>query len=160
MFETVITITIATTLSLLFIRLVLQMCLDSSCDRYQSLPHWLLRFTNSNVAAKSRLPAHSRRTSKAQAPSLKTLELYSTPQDVARAALRLLAASDFHPLDHELAAAILAVQVCDWHAIKHLKHPDATREFKDQFAIQYPVWKMLLQVANGTKHPTVQHPRY
>lgn len=84
--------------------------------------------------------------------------MYSTPQDVARAALRLLDASDFHPLDHELAAAILAVQVCDWHAIKCLKHPDATREFKKQFATQYPAWKMLLQVANGTKHPTVRRP--
>ena len=43
MFDTVITITIATMLSLFFVRLVVQMCLDSACDRYQSIPHWLLR---------------------------------------------------------------------------------------------------------------------
>ena len=46
MFDTVITITIATMLSLFFVRLVVQMCLDSACDRYQSIPHWLLRLTN------------------------------------------------------------------------------------------------------------------
>ena len=46
MLDTVITIAISATLSILVIRLAVQMWLDSACDRYSSLPKWLLRFTN------------------------------------------------------------------------------------------------------------------
>ena len=46
MLDTVITISISATLSILVIRLGVQMWLDSACDRYDSLPKWLLRFTN------------------------------------------------------------------------------------------------------------------
>jgi hypothetical protein len=46
MLDTVITISISVTLSILVIRIVVQMWLDSACDRYSNLPKWLLRFTN------------------------------------------------------------------------------------------------------------------
>ena len=46
MLDTVITISISATLSILVIRIAVQMWLDSACDRYSNLPKWLLRFTN------------------------------------------------------------------------------------------------------------------
>ena len=46
MLDTVITLSTSATLSILVIRLGEQMWLDSACDRYNSLPKWLLRFAN------------------------------------------------------------------------------------------------------------------
>lgn len=84
---------------------------------------------------------------------------YSSPQDVARAALRLLSSSDYvSHLDLELSAVLLAVHVCDWHAIRTLGHPDTGPEFKEAFGNQFPNWKILLSIANGTKHPKARHP--
>ena len=46
MLDTVITISISALLSILVIRLAVQMWLDTACDRYSTLPKWLLRFAN------------------------------------------------------------------------------------------------------------------
>jgi hypothetical protein len=91
--------------------------------------------------------------------SAMTAEPYSTPQDVARAALRLLSMSDYiHPIDLELSAAILAVQICDWHAIRLLNQSDVSSQLKADFGAEYPNWQILRSIANGTKHPTTKHP--
>jgi hypothetical protein len=78
---------------------------------------------------------------------------------MARAALRFLSTSEFiNHLDLELSAVLLAVHVCDWHAIRLLAQPDASANFKEAFAIRFPDWDILRSIANGTKHPKTRHP--
>jgi hypothetical protein len=82
--------------------------------------------------------------------------LYATARDLAEAALRLLEerrGEDRVGLDIEMAAALLAVHVCDWHYIKTLGHSRATDADKRAFAAIYPDWNILREIANGTKHP-------
>lgn len=82
--------------------------------------------------------------------------MYAAARDLAEAALRLLEErrrEERVGLDIEIAAALLAVQVCDWHCIKVLGHSKATDADKRAFAAAYPDWNILREIANGTKHP-------
>jgi hypothetical protein len=59
--------------------------------------------------------------------------------------------------DIEMAAAVLAVHVCDWHYVRGLGHARAADTDKQQFATAYPGWDILRKIANGTKHPEARN---
>jgi hypothetical protein len=86
--------------------------------------------------------------------------MYANARQLAQGALRLLeqVQGDDTAYDREMAAAILAVQVCDWHYIKTLGKVDAEAADKKTFAGMYPGWDILLAIANGTKHPKPRYP--
>lgn len=78
--------------------------------------------------------------------------MFTTPDDLARAALELLKLADLtEPRTAlELSAAILASHVFEWH-FRHTstRGKDARREFEQK----HPEWSILREIANGTKHP-------
>jgi hypothetical protein len=87
--------------------------------------------------------------------------VYQTSIDVARASLRLLDMAKTIPeksADLEIAAAMLAVHVCDWHLVRGLGRADATKFDKTQFGEDFPDWHVLLSIVNGTKHPKMIYP--
>jgi hypothetical protein len=85
--------------------------------------------------------------------------LYATARDLAEAALRLLEKHRDNrvSLDIEMAAALLAVHVCDWHYLNVLRHPKVTDADKRAFAKMYPDWNVLREIVNGTKHPELKN---
>jgi hypothetical protein len=48
---------------------------------------------------------------------------------------------------------MMAVHVCDWHYLPE----NASPAKKEQFGQDFPDWKVLRAIANGTKHPGAKH---
>jgi len=82
--------------------------------------------------------------------------MFRNARDVAEAALQLvemarIASRGGEPQQVaalEIAAAVLAVHVSDWHVREH-GHADARREMFEAFS---PEWEVLRQLSRGLKH--------
>ena len=95
--------------------------------------------------------------------------MFQSAADVAKAALHLLTLEETtdqfgHKMSkagYELAAAILANQVYDWHYHRRLgrgRNDKQASKHKEAFKRRYPSWKTLRQIANGAKHPHSKWP--
>jgi hypothetical protein len=80
--------------------------------------------------------------------------MFKQPSDLAKAALNLLELIDSVGEDKigilELAAAIMASAVLDWHCFHKRMRKSAGHA---EFARDYPEFRLLQEMANGTKHP-------
>ncbi|WP_267428293.1 hypothetical protein [Methylobacterium sp. GC_Met_2] len=82
--------------------------------------------------------------------------MFQNARDVAEAALQLVemarVASQYDDLAQvstlEIAAAVLAVHVSDWHVREH-GHAEVRREMFEAFS---PEWEVLRQLSRGIKH--------
>lgn len=92
--------------------------------------------------------------------------MYTSPKDLAQAALRFLeeAKTMTAPtqrqifVDHILAANLFANQVYDWHVRQYGKKTHRGEDTLDAFKRHYPEHETINSIANGTKHPFPVHP--
>src|SRR3954463_10913426 len=92
--------------------------------------------------------------------------MFRNGSDLARAALDLLELGRSEAIAGrsdmgaklELAAAMMANHVFDWHHEHHVQSANSPEG--RVFASDFPDWDVLRRIANGTKHPrNPKHPR-
>jgi len=92
--------------------------------------------------------------------------MFQNAKDIANAALRLIELAEAPEIAQnkelastiELAAAIMATHVQDWHYLNRGLKSELTDKDRHDFKSAYLTFDTLRLIANGTKHPVAKYP--